>query len=83
MREAVVMSPPVRRVRGALLRIVRRRARCVAMGVLLVAPAAWVQFGGVPVPWWAEGLSLISGATGAALLWTGIVGLGPDWVDRA
>jgi hypothetical protein len=77
------MSPLVRRVRGALLRIVRRRAVCAVTGVLLAAPAAWVQFGGVPAPWWAEGLTLISGATGVALLWTGIVGLPPDWVDRA
>jgi hypothetical protein len=77
------MSPLVRRVRGALLRIVRRRGLCVVIGVLLVAPAVWVQFGGVSAPWWAEGLSLMSGATGAALLWTGIVGLEPDWVDRA
>ena len=77
------MSPLVRRVRGALLRLVRRRALCAAMGLLLAAPAAWVQFGAVPVPWWAEGLSLISGATGVALLWTGIAGLEPDWVDRA
>jgi len=29
-----------------------------------------------------EGLSLVAGATGLALIWTGIAGLGPDWIDE-
>ncbi len=71
-----------RRVRGALLRLVRRRALSAALGLALAAPAAWVQFSGRFGAWWVEGLSLVAGATGLALIWTGIAGLGPDWIDE-
>ena len=70
-----------RRVRGALLRLVRRRALSAALGFALAAPAAWVQFSGRFGAWWVEGLSLVAGATGLALIWTGIAGPGPDWID--
>jgi len=70
-----------RRVRGALLRLVRRRALSAALGFALAAPAAWVQFSGRFGVWWMEGLSLVAGATGLALIWAGIAGLGPDWTD--
>ena len=70
-----------RRVRGALLRLVRRRALSAALGFALAAPAAWVQFSGRFGVWWVEGLSLVAGATGLALIWTAIAGLGPDWID--
>jgi len=71
-----------RRVRGALLRLVRRRALSTALGFALAAPAAWVQFSGRLGAWWVEGLSLVAGATGLALIWTGIAGPGPDWIDE-
>ncbi len=74
------MSPVIRRARGMLLRLARRRLVAVVAGLMLVAPAVWVQVRGTSA-WWAEGLSLVLGATGAALVWTGIVGLRPDWVD--
>jgi hypothetical protein len=51
------------------------------LGFALAAPAAWVQFSGRFGVWWVEGLSLVAGATGLALIWTGIAGLGPDWID--
>jgi len=70
-----------RRVRGALLRLVRRRGLSTALGFALAAPAAWVQFSGRFGVWWVEGLSLVAGATGLALIWTGIAGLEPDWID--
>ena len=28
-----------------------------------------------------DGLSLVVGATGLALLWTGLTGASPDWID--
>jgi hypothetical protein len=71
----------LRRVRGGLLRFIRRRSLAIVTGLALIVPAAWVEFSGRVMPWWAGGVALIAGATGAALLWTGIVGAAPDWID--
>ena len=71
-----------RRVRGALLRLVRRRTRAALVGAALAIPAAWVQFSDGDFPWWIRGAALCVGAVGIALLWTGVAGLGPDWVDE-
>jgi hypothetical protein len=71
----------LRRTRGALLRLVRNRRASMALGLLMVVPAAYVQFSGRFGAWWVEGLSLIVGATGLAVLWTGLTGPSPDWVD--
>jgi hypothetical protein len=73
----------LRRVRGTVLRLVRRRLLTSAVGVVLLLPAVWLESGAGHGAWWVDGVSLILGATGAALLWTGIVGLRPDYVDRA
>lgn len=72
----------LRRARGALLRLVRRRRVALAAGVLLVAPAAWMAFSGRFDAWWVEGLSLVLGATGIAIFWTGLTGVPPDWIDE-
>jgi hypothetical protein len=71
----------LRRVRGAVLRLVRRRALATAAGAMLVAPAAWLEFSGRADAWWLQGLVLVVGATGLAILWTGITGPAPDWLD--
>ena len=71
----------VRRARGVILRVVRRRPLAIAAGVALAAPSAWLEFSGRYGAWWVDGLSLVLGATGAALIWTGITGARPDWVD--
>ena len=55
--------------------------RCRWSWVVLVVPAAWVEFGGRDAPWWLQGASLVVGATGLALFWTGLTGPSPDWVD--
>ena len=73
--------PLISRARGAVLRLVRRRALSVALGILLVAPAAWVELAGRFDAWWIEGASLIVGATGLALLWNGLTGARPDWIE--
>jgi hypothetical protein len=70
----------MRRARGALMRLARRRALATALGTALLVPALWLELGGHEA-WWVDGLSLVVGATGAALLWTGLVGLHPDWID--
>ena len=70
----------MRRARGALLRLVRRRALAIGLGAALLVPALWLELDGHEA-WWVDGLSLVVGATGAALLWTGLVGLHADWID--
>jgi hypothetical protein len=71
----------LRRARGALLRLARRRPIAIAAGLALAAPAAWVELFGRYDSWWIDGLALVFGATGVALIWTGITGASPDWVD--
>lgn len=68
-------------LRGKVLRLVRRRALAITVGLALVVPAAWIQVGGPIDAWWAEGLALIIGATGLAILWAGLTGPRPDWID--
>ena len=75
------MAPSLGRTRGAVLRLVRRRTLSIVVGLLLVLPAAWLQFGGQFDAWWIGGVSLVLGATGVALLWTGLTGPRPDWID--
>jgi len=74
--------PVLGRVRGTLLRTVRRRSLSVAIGALLVAPAVWVEVASAGIPWWVEGVSVVLGGTGAALIWAGVRGPKPDWIDR-
>ena len=73
----------VRRARGAILRLVRRRPLAIAVGVAMVTPAAWLQVSGRSVAWWVDGMGLVLGATGAALMWAGLTGPRPDWIDRS
>ena len=63
------------------MRLVRRRALGLTVGLLLVLPAAWVQTAGRFDTWWVEGFSLVAGAIGAALVWTAIAGVKPDWIE--
>ena len=71
----------LKQLRGALLRFVRRRGLAAAAGIALIAPAAWIEFVANVDAWWVEGLALVVGATGLALLWTAIVGVAPDWIE--
>jgi hypothetical protein len=72
----------LRRTRGMILRLVRRRALAIMVGLALALPAGWVELGGRDRVWWMEGLALIVGATGLAIFWTGLTGASPDWVDE-
>jgi len=71
----------LRRVRGTILRLVRRRPLAIAVGLGLAAPAAWLEFSGRYGEWWIDGLALVVGATGVAILWTGLTGASPDWIE--
>jgi hypothetical protein len=73
--------PLMRRTRGALLRLVRRRVLAMTLGLLLIVPAGRVEFFEPDVSWWMQGLALVIGATGIALFWTGLTGASPDWVE--
>ena len=72
----------LRKLRGAVLRFVRRRRLAMIVGAVLTAPAAWVEFSGRAGAWWIDGLALVVGATGLALFWTGLVGTSPDWTEE-
>ncbi len=71
----------LRRFRGALLRLIRRRPAAISIGLVLVVPSAWVELGGHASSWWMDGVALVAGATGAALIWTSLTGSRPDWVE--
>jgi hypothetical protein len=71
----------LRKLRGAVLRFVRRRVLAATVGIALVVPAGWIEFSGRADAWWLEGLALVVGATGLALFWTGLVGTAPDWTE--
>jgi hypothetical protein len=70
-----------RRLRGIILRLTRQRALAVSGGLLLALPAAWVEFSGRYDAWWLSGISLIALATGVALVWIGVTGASPDWIE--
>jgi len=53
----------------------------MGIGAAFVAPAAWIEFGGHYSSWFVEGAALVVGATGLALLWTGLTGISPDWLE--
>jgi hypothetical protein len=71
----------LRRLRGALLRFIRRRPAAIAVGLLLVIPSAWIELSGSASSWWMDGVALVAGATGAALVWTALTGISPDWLE--
>ncbi len=64
-----------------MLRLVRRRALAITVGLALALPAAFVQFFTDYTQWWVEGVCLVVGATGIAIAWTGLTGPSPDWID--
>jgi hypothetical protein len=71
-----------RRLRGWLIRLALNRPASIVLGLSLLAPAVWLFVGDyrweTPV---TDGLRLILGATGAALLFAGIGGRRPDWIE--
>ena len=75
------MAAFIPRTRGVVLRLVRRRGLAIVVGAALAVPAAWVELSGRFGSWWIEGLALIVGATGIAILWTGLTGISPDWTE--
>ena len=76
------MAVNVRRPRGALLRLARARGTAVTTGTVLLAPSVWLFVGDYGwESWVSDGLGLVLGATGAALILVGLGGRRPDWID--
>ena len=71
-----------KRLRGWLLRLALKRPVAIGLGLGLLVPAVWLLVQDLrwetPV---TDGLSLILGATGAALLLAGTGGRRPDWFE--
>ena len=76
------MSATTRRARGALLRLALHRVTAVVAGLVLLLPAVALTVGDFAFESWVtDGVTLIAGGTGAALLLTSVAGRRPDWVD--
>ena len=72
----------LRRARGALLRLVLARRGAAAAGAVLVACSlTLLVFDYAWESWLSDGVSLVVGATGAALFLAALGGRRPDWID--
>ena len=70
----------LKRLRGALIRIVLKRSLAILVGSILLTPAVWLL--AQDFPWETpvtDGLGLILGATGLAFIVAGVGGRKPDW----
>ncbi len=73
----------MRRTRGVLLRVALSRTPALVVGLVLLAPATVIAVGDYGwESWLTDGLGLIGGATGAALVLTGLAGRRADWIDQ-
>ena len=76
------MRSIVRRVRGRVLRLVRNRPAASVVGGLLLALAFILLAGDYTWETWiTDGLGLVMGATGVALVVGSFGGQRPDWID--
>lgn len=72
----------LRRVRGAVLRLVLDRRLSVLAGVCLILPAVWIGLHDYAwESWVSDGLTLLAVATGIALVHIGMTGRTADWID--
>lgn len=71
-----------RRFRGIVLRLVLNRPLAIVVGSAIASPAVMVLVNDYD---WetgvTDGLVLLAAATGLAILWAGISGRTPDWID--
>lgn len=72
----------IRRWRGTLLRLAFDRAAALTLGLVCAGGAAWLAI--IDASWesWvSDGLGLVAGATGVALIVVALGGRRPDWVE--
>ena len=76
------MGPRGRWMRGVLLRAAYNRVAAVTVGLLLTAVSGALVLGDYSwESWLTDGAALVLGATGAALVVTGLSGRRGDWVE--
>ena len=81
-RRLMIRATQFRRTRGVLLRLALSRTPALVVGLLLLVPATVIAVADYGwESWLTDGLGLIGGATGAALVVTGLTGRRPDWID--
>jgi len=74
--------PHLRRWRGALLRLALRKTMALSVGGACLVPGFLLLAGNYAWESGAtDGLALLLVATGMALMWTGLTGRKPDWID--
>jgi hypothetical protein len=72
----------LKRTRGALLRLAYRRSASFVIGLVLLAVAAvLVLIDRSWESWITDGLTLVCGATGLALIFMAFSGRRPDWIE--
>ena len=72
----------MRRARGLLLRLARARVAAGGVGiVLIVFSSGLLLYEFSWESWVSDGLGLVAGGTGMALVITAISGRQPDWVE--
>ena len=74
--------PLIRRLRGGLLRLAFHRPAAFVSGLVIAAGAVWLA--AIDAPWesWvSDGVGLVAGATGAALILVALGGRRPDWEE--
>jgi hypothetical protein len=78
------MKLTLNRVRGSLLRLALYRRGAVFIGSTFAAfSLSLLAFDYTWESWLSDGISLVVGATGVALLLTGVQGRRQDWIDPA
>lgn len=76
------MATPIRRLRGLLLRLAFSRPAALTAGLACAGGAGWLAVLDAPWEnWVSDGLGLVAGATGAALVLAALGGRRPDWVE--
>ncbi len=75
-------APMLRRARGSLLRLAQARVPAgVAGAVLIFFSASLLMIDFSWESWVSDGLGLVLGGTGAALVMTALSGRRPDWIE--
>lgn len=72
----------VRRLRGALLRLAFNRRKAFVAGLACAGVSGWLMaIEAAWESWVSDGIGLIAGSTGLALIIFALSGRRPDWVE--